>query len=56
MRLEILKRFRKEGIELPNAKRDLHVHNLDRIENLVRDLADSERPGASRRRIRSIES
>lgn len=56
VRLEILKRFRKEGIELPNAKRDLHVHNLDRIENLVRDLADSERPGASRRRIRSIES
>ncbi|MGN6410371.1 MAG: DUF3772 domain-containing protein [Nitrobacter sp.] len=38
VRLEILKRFRKEGINLPNPQRDLHVRDLDRIEALVRDV------------------
>jgi small-conductance mechanosensitive channel len=56
VRLEILKRFRKEGIEIPYPKRDLHVRDFGRIEALVRDLADGERSGASRRRIRSLES
>lgn len=56
VRLEILKRFRKEGIELPNAQRDLYIGDLDRIEAFVRDLADSGRSGASGRRIGSLES
>jgi small-conductance mechanosensitive channel len=47
VRLEILKRFRKEGITLPNPQRDLHVRDLDRIEALVRDLTGGERPSAS---------
>ncbi|WP_439924244.1 DUF3772 domain-containing protein [Nitrobacter sp. JJSN] len=50
VRLEILKRFRKEGINLPNPQRDLHIRDLDRIEALVRDLAGTERSGASKRR------
>jgi small-conductance mechanosensitive channel len=47
VRLEILKRFRKEGITLPNPQRDLHVRDLDRIEALVRDLTRGERSSAS---------
>jgi potassium efflux system protein len=37
IRLEILRRFRKEGIEMPFAQRDLHIRDLDRIEALVRE-------------------
>jgi small-conductance mechanosensitive channel len=47
VRLEILKRFRKEGIDLPNPQRDLHVRDLDRIEALVRELVGGQRSGAS---------
>jgi small-conductance mechanosensitive channel len=50
VRLEILKRFRKEGIDFPNPQRDLHVRDLDRIEALMRELAGPERPTASLRR------
>ena len=45
VRLQILKRFRKEGINLPNPQRDLHVRDLDRIEALVRDLAGRDLAG-----------
>ncbi|MCX7321531.1 MAG: mechanosensitive ion channel, partial [Hyphomicrobiales bacterium] len=38
VRLEILKRFRQEGIEIPFAQRDLRLRDLDRIEALVRDF------------------
>ena len=47
VRLEILKRFRKEGISLPNPQRDLHVRDLDRIEALVRELAGAGRSSDS---------
>ena len=47
VRLEILKRFRKEGINLPNPQRELHVRDLDRIEALVRELAGVERSSDS---------
>jgi small-conductance mechanosensitive channel len=50
VRLEILKRFRKEGIDFPNPQRDLHVRDLDRIEVLMRELAGPERSTASLRR------
>ncbi|HEU5018392.1 MAG TPA: DUF3772 domain-containing protein [Pseudolabrys sp.] len=38
VRLEILKRFRAEGIEVPSAHRDLRLRDIDRIEGLVREL------------------
>jgi small-conductance mechanosensitive channel len=38
VRLEVLKRFRQEGIEIPFAQRDLRLRDLDRIEALVRDF------------------
>ncbi|MEH6951423.1 DUF3772 domain-containing protein [Nitrobacter sp. NHB1] len=47
VRLEILKRFRHEGIDLPNPQRDLHVRDLDRIEALVRELVGAERSSPS---------
>ena len=57
VRLEILKRFRKEGIEIPiSPSGTCMCGDLDRIEAFVRDLADSGRSGASGRRIGSLES
>jgi len=47
VRLEILKRFREEGIGFPNPQRDLHVRDLDRIEALVRELVGPERSSPS---------
>ena len=41
VRLEILKRFRSEGIEIPFAQRDLRLRDLDRIEALIRQGASS---------------
>ncbi len=41
VRLEILKRFRKEGIEIPFAQRDVHLRDLDRIEALIRQAAST---------------
>jgi small-conductance mechanosensitive channel len=41
VRLEILKRFRKEGIEIPFAQRDIHLRDLDRIEALIRQAAST---------------
>lgn len=38
VRLEILKRFRVEGIEIPFAQRDLRLRDIDRIEALVREV------------------
>ena len=38
VRLEVLKRFRAEGIEIPFAQRDLHLRDLDRIESLLREF------------------
>jgi len=38
VRLEILKRFRKEGIEIPYPQRDVHFRDMDRIENLVHQV------------------
>jgi small-conductance mechanosensitive channel len=38
VRLEILKRFRAEGIGVPSAHRDLRLRDIDRIEGLVREL------------------
>ncbi len=43
VRLEILKRFRKEGIEIPFAQRDIHLRDLDRIEALIRPAASTSR-------------
>lgn len=40
VRLEILKRFRKEGIEIPYAQRELRLRDMDRLEELVRKLSD----------------
>lgn len=45
VRLEILRRFRKEGIEIPYAQRDLRVRDLDRIEALVREIGSAKRTG-----------
>jgi potassium efflux system protein len=38
VRLAILKRFRREGIEIPYAQQDLRLRDIDRIESLVREL------------------
>lgn len=38
VRLAILKRFRKEGIEIPFGQRDLRLRDMDRLEALVREL------------------
>jgi potassium efflux system protein len=46
VRLEILKRFRKEGIEMPFAQRDLHLRDIDRLEALVRQVAGGGGGGA----------
>jgi potassium-dependent mechanosensitive channel len=43
VRLEILKRFRKEAIEIPFAQRDIHLRDLDRIEALIRQAASTPR-------------
>lgn len=45
IRLEILKRFRREGIEMPFAQRDLHLRDLDRIEAMVRAVSGGNRSG-----------
>lgn len=50
IRLEILRRFRKEGIEMPLAQRDLHLRDLDRIEALVRAAGRSRRTSSGRDR------
>lgn len=44
VRLEILKRFKTEGIEIPFGQRDLHFRDLERLESLVRDIGGSRRP------------
>ncbi|MGL4260722.1 MAG: DUF3772 domain-containing protein [Afipia sp.] len=44
IRLEILRRFRKESIEMPFAQRDLHLRDLDRIEALVHSFGKGNRP------------
>jgi potassium efflux system protein len=41
VRLEILKRFRKEGIEIPFAQRDIRLRDLDKIEALIRPAAST---------------
>jgi small-conductance mechanosensitive channel len=41
VRLEILKRFRTEGIEIPFAQRDLHFRDLDRLEALLREIGSN---------------
>ena len=51
IRLEILRRFRKEGIEMPLAQRDLHLRDLDRIEALVRAAGRGNRLISGRERI-----
>ena len=45
VRLEVLKRFRREGIEIPFAQRDIRLRDLDRIETLVRQIAGAGRSG-----------
>jgi len=51
IRLEILKRFRKEGIEMPFAQRDLHLRDLDRIEALVRAASKGTGPDSGLERV-----
>lgn len=46
IRLAVLKRLLAEKIEIPNAQRDLHLRDIDRLEALVRGLATSARPPA----------
>lgn len=38
IRLEILKKFRAENIEIPYTQRDIHIRDLDRIEGIIRGL------------------
>ncbi|MBY0380967.1 MAG: DUF3772 domain-containing protein [Xanthobacteraceae bacterium] len=40
VRLEILKRFRKEGIEIPYTQRDVHLRGFEKIEALLRDVGN----------------
>lgn len=46
VRLDILKRFRAEGIEIPFAQRDLHLRDLDRLESLFREIGGKNQPTA----------
>lgn len=47
VRLEVLKRCRAEGIEIPFAQRDLHLRDMDRIEAALRGVSRGRENGAS---------
>jgi small-conductance mechanosensitive channel len=51
VRLEIFRRFRKEGIEIPFAQRDLHIRDLDRIEAMVRSVSGGSRSDSGPEKI-----
>ncbi len=46
VRLEILKRFKTEGIEIPFGQRDLHFRDFDRLETVLREIGGTRRPEA----------